>query len=400
MSVEKQVTEFVGQSQGEMTALLGDLVAIPSVNPPGRSYRECAGYLSEQLNGWGIRHQTLEIPQGEYPRFCLLGSHGEGEPGIHLHGHYDVVAAQSSGQFLPLERDGRLYGRGSSDMKGGIVAMLFALRAVKACGVRLTKKVTLTLVPDEETGGGLGMRYLASEGRLPNASVGMLMPEPTSGVIWHASRGALTLRLRVKGKPAHVGLAHQGVNAFEHMVEVAHSLQKLKRRVEARQTSLAIHPPEASRSVMLVGGESGSGVNFNVVPEGAYFSIDRRINPEESLTQAKEEMNRIFERHRKRGLDIEVDIVQEGEPSVAAKEAPLGLSLAKAVEEVTGDPPAFELCPGILETRFFSNRGIPGYAYGPGLLHVSHGPEEYIALRDLVNCAQVYALTLIRMLAD
>jgi acetylornithine deacetylase/succinyl-diaminopimelate desuccinylase-like protein len=253
-------------------------------------------------------------------------------------------------------------------------------------------------VPDEETGGCLGMRRLASEGRLPNAGVGMLMPEPSSGIIWHASRGALTLRVRVKGKSAHVGLAHQGVNAFEQMVEVAHSLQRLKRKVEARQTSLAINPPEANRSVMLIGGESGSGVNFNVVPEGAYFSIDRRFNPEESLAHAKSEMNRIFERLRKRGLDIEVEIVQEGESSIAAKETPLGAALAKEIEVVTGSPPAFELCPGILETRFFSNRGIPGYAYGPGLLGVSHGPEEYIDLGDLLGCSKVYALTVIRLL--
>ncbi len=396
---EARITKYVAAHQDEITGTLAELVAIPTVNPPGRSYWECADYLSRLLQSWEVEHELLSIPHECHPRYALVGTFGEGADGLHLHGHYDVVAAQSPTQFRPRQQDGRLYGRGSSDMKGGIVAMLFAVRALQECGVKLSRRISFTLVPDEETGGPLGVRHLAGAGLLPRAGLGMLMPEPTSGVIWHACRGALTLRVRIIGKAAHVGLPHQGVNAFEGMIHVMDSLLALKPRITARRTSLPIHPPEASRSVMVLGGESGSGVNFNSVPESAWFSIDRRINPEESLPQAKEELDRVFQQHRKEGIEIEVTVLQEGEPAVAPADSRLGEILAQTVKDVTGKRPSFELCPGVLETRFFTSRGIPGYSYGPGLLDISHGPDEYVELSSLFRCTTVYALTALRLLA-
>ncbi|MBZ5497479.1 MAG: ArgE/DapE family deacylase [Acidobacteriia bacterium] len=398
MNTESQIAAYVASHHDKIVSALAELIAIPTVNPPGRSYFECVEYLSKLLQSWGIEHEMLSIPHESHPRYAIIGAYGKGEDGLHFHGHYDVVIAQSPDQFQPRQHDGRLYGRGSSDMKGGIVAMLFALRALQECAVRLSKKITFTLVPDEETGGRLGMRHLAQAGLLPRAGLGMLMPEPTSGVVWNACRGALTLRVRIKGKTAHVGLPHQGVNAFEGMAAVLNSLLSLKPTIVARRTSLPLNPPEASSSVMVLGGESGSGSNFNSVPESAWFSVDRRINPEENLAQAKEELDRVFERHRREGLDIEVEIVQEGEPAVAPAETRLGKILARTVTDVIGIPPAFELCPGILETRFFTNQGIPGYGYGPGVLEISHGPNEYVDLDALRRCTIVYALTAVRLL--
>jgi succinyl-diaminopimelate desuccinylase len=399
MSVEEQVTGFIEGNAGAIAAMLGDLIAIPTVNPPGRAYRECTSYLSDRLHAWGIEHRVIEVPSGRHPRFSLVGSCGPGDRGLHFHGHYDVVAGQSAGQFRAVEREGRIYGRGSSDMKGGIAAMLFALYALAECRAPLSGSIGLSLVPDEETGGALGMRHLSAEGLLPDARLGMLMPEPSSGVVWHASRGALSLRVRIQGKPAHVGLTHQGVNAFEQMADLVHSLVRLKQRVEQRRTALPVRPPEANRSVMLIGGESGGRANFNVVPDLAWFSVDRRLNPEEHLDEAKRELDRVFDRHRKRGAAIEVEVLQEGDPSISRQDAPLARVLRRTIADVTGRRPRFELCPGILEIRFFSSRGVPGYCYGPGLLEVSHGPDEYVRRADLIDCAKIYALTALRLLA-
>lgn len=400
MDTESLVGSFIASNQTEITRFLTELISIPTVNPPGRSYKECADCFSILLQSWGVEHQVISIPHDGHPRYSVLASWGEGGNGLHFHGHYDVVAAYSPEQFHARQQDGRIYGRGSSDMKGGIVAMLFAVRAIQQCGVRLSKRITITLVPDEETGGPLGVRYLASAGLLPQTGLGTLMPEPSGGVIWNACRGALTLRVRVKGRTAHVGLPHQGVNAFEDMVRVMDSLITLERRVMARRTSLNMTPPEAASSVMVLGGQSGSGNNFNSVPESAWFSVDRRINPEENLAQAKEELNEVFEHHRKKGIDIEVETLQEGEPAVSPPDTPLAEILAQTIADVTGTAPRFELCPGILETRFFSKPGTPGYSYGPGLLEISHGPNEYVELNSLLNCTKVYALTAIRLLHE
>jgi len=398
MKTEQQITSFVAAERNAITSTLADLIAIPTTNPPGFGCEACVDFLSRLLGRWGIDHRVVTVPAGDYPRLSIIGAYGPNEPGLHFHGHYDVVSAQTPDQFRPEVRDGRLYGRGAADMKGGIVAMLFALRALQACGIEMHRGLSFTLVPDEETGGRLGVRHLYAEGLLPRPALGVLMPEPSSGAIWHACRGVLTLRVVVKGKPAHGALAHHGVNAFEGMVGVMNSLLELKRRVVARQTALPVTPEEARHSVMLLGGSSASGVDSNVVPETAWFSIERRINPEEKLAQVREELERIFDEHRANGFGIDVEVFQEGEASVSSVDTPLGRALAEAVRRQTNAPARFELCPGVLETRFFSGPDVPGYGYGPGLLELSHGPEEHVALDALFDCTSIYAIAAAQVL--
>jgi acetylornithine deacetylase/succinyl-diaminopimelate desuccinylase-like protein len=226
------------------------------------------------------------------------------------------------------------------------------------------------------------------------------MPEPTSGSIWNANKGALTYRITIFGRSAHVGLAHQGINSFEQMVEVVSSFLKLKRVIEKRKTSMPVNPEAASYSVMLIGGESRSGISFNLVPEKSYFTIDRRINPEESLVAAKKEIENILDIHRRRGVKMKIEVLQTGEPSTASTETDLAKVLMHVVAKIKGCTPKFELCPGLCEIRYFNKRGIPAYAYGPGLLEVSHGPEECVRLSDVLDCTAIYVLTACHFLTD
>jgi succinyl-diaminopimelate desuccinylase len=396
--IEEKIKEKIDGYRQQVVDTLCELIAIPTVNPPGKSYQECVNYLSKKLKDWEIKHQVIAVPNKNYPRFSIIGFYGQGEPSLLFHGHYDVVPEFSSEQFKPRIKGDRIYGRGSSDMKGGLVAMLFALLAVKACGLKLKGKIAFSLVPDEESGGRLGTQHLIESGLLPQPSLGMLMPEPTSSVIWNANKGALTFKVEVKGKSAHVGLAHEAKNAFEQMVEIAHSLLELRKHIRRRKTEMPINPPEANRSVMLLGGESGSGVSYNVVPDRAFFTIDRRINPEENLDEAKRELMRLLENYNKKGIEIEVKILQEGEPSAADAKASLASALKQTIKDVTGKIPRFELSPGLVEIRFFNKRRIPGFAYGPGLLEVSHRADEYIRISDILNCARIYSLTAARLL--
>jgi succinyl-diaminopimelate desuccinylase len=382
-----------------MTDNLSELVAIPTVNPPGKSYRRCVDYLTRLLKEWRIDHDVIPVTKGRYPRLCILGGVGEGAVGLHLHGHYDVVPAYSLEQFKPKVRGDVLYGRGSSDMKSGLVAILYTLRFFQERRKGLKEKVTFAFVPDEESGSRLGTQYLYLAGLLPQPSLGMLMPEPTSGVIWNANKGALSYRITMRGKSAHVALDHQGRNAFESMVNVVQSLIKLKKIIHKRKTSFPVVAPQTRRSVMLVGGESGSGVSFNVVPDKAYFTIDRRLNPEEKVNEAKKELMDVFLDAEKQGMTMEAELLQAGEPSSADTDTSLALALRDSVAEVKGRIPVFALCPGVCEIRFFNNQGIPAYAHGPGLLDVSHGPEEYVKIPDLLDDTEVFIRTVIRLLA-
>ena len=389
------ILSWLRQHDGEMASLLSELVAIPTENPPGKNYRACVDLLEARLSQAELHcHRLGPNPDAE----TLLASYGTAERTLYFHGHYDVVPSQSSQQFQPARKDHFLFGRGSADMKGGIVAMFYAVRALKELGINLNGRICLTLVPDEETGGTNGSAWLQKQGALGQHGIGMLLAEPTSGVVWNANRGAISLRVRVKGKPAHVGLQHRGENAFERMHAVVVKLQELKHEVEQRQTHCAIGPEQSSNSILLLGGESGGGTNFNVVPDECWFTLDRRLNPEEDLAAEKSRLLHVLESCRQQGIPLEWEIFQEGAAASCDEHAPLGGALSQSIHAVTGEPARFEMCPGLLENRFYAAQGVPAYAYGPGLLSVAHGPNEYVDLRKLADTSAIYALTALQIL--
>jgi succinyl-diaminopimelate desuccinylase len=393
---------WLREHEKEMAELLTELVSIATENPPGKNYGACADLLEKEIRGHGLDCERLAAPNekkgdGE-TLVSLLSGYGRGERILYFHGHYDVVPAQSAEQFQPVRKEHFVFGRGSCDMKGGIVAMLYAILALKQSGAQLGGRVCLTLVPNEETGGEGGSAWLAAQGRLGRGGIGMLLAEPTSAVVWNANRGAISLRVRVLGKPAHVGLQHQGENAFERMIRVVERLQELKQEVEQRSTGFNVARDQARQSILMLGGQSGGGANFNVVPEECWFTIDRRINPEENLEDEKARLVAVLESCKREGIRLEWEIFQEGQSSACGEEEPLGVALTRSVQAVSGKTPRFEMCPGLLETRFYTGQGVPGYAYGPGLLSAAHGPNEYVDLRKVIDCAAIYALTALDVL--
>jgi succinyl-diaminopimelate desuccinylase len=411
-ALRDRIRDAVASYRNDIRDLTKTLVAIPTENPPGASYLECVDVLASTMRELGMDPMVSEVPEVEpprpkgarngsprHPRYCLSSFYGVGPRTLYFHGHYDVVPASSEGQFRPSVQGGKLFGRGSSDMKSGLAAMIYAVRAIKDCGIELHGRIGLTVVPDEETGGVLGSRYLADAGLLGQDGIGMLTPEPTSGVIWNANRGALSLRVTVRGKPAHVGMHYRGVNAFERMLVVANALLELKTEVECRRTAFVVEPEAARRSILLMGGQCAGGSYFNLVPGACSFTVDRRINPEEDLEAEKHSLFRLFDKLKADGIDLDVEILQEGRAAGSSTDGVVAEALSDSVQEVTGKTPSFEMCPGLLETRFYAEKGMPAFGYGPGLLSVSHGPDEFVKLDDVHACTAIYALTAIRLLA-
>jgi acetylornithine deacetylase/succinyl-diaminopimelate desuccinylase family protein len=399
------IINAVSSYHGEILEFTQALVGIPTENPPGRSYLTCVQAIASRLQEIGLETTMLEVPDSRshggkpYPRYCLLSFHGQGERTLYFHGHYDVVPASSPAQFRPYVQDGKLFGRGSSDMKGGLAAMIFAVKAIQACGIELGGRIGLTIVPDEETGGVLGAQYLSHAGLLGRDAIGMFLPEPTDGLIWNANRGAISLRVTVKGRQAHVCTHYEGRNAFEQMLVVADALLTLKREVERRKTRFQIEPEAARHSILLLGGRCEGGTNFNSVPDECSFTVDRRTNPEEDFEAEKKRLFKLFDRLRQQGIDLEAEILQEGGASGTSEDDPVVEVLAESVEDITGSPASFEMCPGFLETRFYAQLGIPALAYGPGILSISHGPGEFVRLQDIYDCTAIYALSAVRLLA-
>ncbi len=366
----------------EMAALLEELVAVDTENPPGRNLGRCGALLRDAMERLGFAPELIELPPSrELEDPCVVrGAAGDGDRIVYFHGHFDVVPAQSPAQFRPLRADGRIVGRGTADMKGGLVSMLYGAAAAREAGLLGDGRIVLHLVCDEETGSVAGSGHLREAGLIDGGALAMVTPEPTGGVIWNANRGAITLRVEVGGREAHVGQAHLGVNAFEHMVRVAGPLGELARELLEQRDSM-----------LVVGGAAGAGANFNVVPGSAWFSVDRRFNPDEDLD---EEVARLTDAIAvaAAGADVKVEVLQRQPSASTDATHPMALTLAQCVTAVEGSAPAFEMCPGVLEIRWYAQLGIPAFAYGAGRLDVSHGPDEFIDEAAMRRCAAVYAL--------
>jgi succinyl-diaminopimelate desuccinylase len=377
------VKAWLGERSDEMAALVEALVRIPTENPPGRELMRCAVALRDALERLGFSPELIELaPSGSLEGPAIVRGHaGSGAELVYFHGHFDVVPAQSRSQLEPERRDGRIVGRGTADMKGGLVSMLYGAAAARELGLLESRRIVFHFVCDEETGSTAGSGHLRESGLIDPGAVAMLTAEPTAGVIWHACRGAITLRVRTTGREAHVGYAHEGVNAFEHLIRIAEPLVALSRKLLDK------------RSMLVVGGQAGAGAGFNVVPGSAWFSVDRRFNPEEELDRELARLTgTIEEAAEAAGAQVDVQVLQAQPSAGTDQDHPAAQALADCVNAVEGTGATFQVCPGVLDTRWYSQLGIPAFAYGGGRLDVSHGPGEYIDEAAMRRCAAVYAL--------
>ena len=378
-----EVQAWLEPRADEMAQLLEELVAIDTENPPGRQLGRCGRLLRDAMEGVGLSPELIEVePIRELEDPCVVrASVGDGPGTIYFHGHFDVVPAQDAAQFYPQRHDGRITGRGSADMKGGLVSMLYGALAARELELLEGRRIVLHFVCDEETGSVAGSGHLRAAGLIDQEALAMLTAEPTGGVIWHACRGAITLRVQTLGREAHVGYVHEGVNAFEHMIRIAEPLTRLS------------HELLAERSMLVVGGQAGAGAGFNSVPGSAWFSIDRRFNPEEDLERELAQLTgMINEAADAAGATVEIDVLQQQPSGSTDQTHPAAQTLARCAEAVEGAAPSFEICPGVLDTRWYSQLGIPAFGYGGGRLDISHGPDEYIDEAAMRRCGAVYAL--------
>jgi succinyl-diaminopimelate desuccinylase len=397
------VQDWLEPRADEMAALLQGLVAIDTENPPGRQLGRCGRVLNDAMETLGLSPDLIELaPSRELEDPCIVRCCvGDGPRTIYFHGHFDVVPAQDSAQFRPHRRDGRITGRGTADMKGGLVSMLYGALAARELALLEGRRIVLHFVCDEETGSVAGSGYLRQAELIDPEAVAMLTAEPTGGVIWHACRGAITLRVQTAGREAHVGYVNQGINAFEHMIRIAEPLTTLSRELLNERTNFPVESEEAAGSMLVVGGQAGAGAGFNAVPASAWFSVDRRFNPEEELEQELARLTgMINEAADAVGAQVDIDLLQKQPSGSTDQTHPAARTLAQCIDAVEGAAPSFMMCPGVLDTRWYSQLGIPAFAYGGGRLDISHGPDEYINEAAMRRCAAVYALFALRCGAE
>ncbi len=405
----------------EMIGFLQELVRIPTENPPGLAYEHCARYLGSWLEGLGY---AVEYPTVPTEQLEILAPHGEGLPRVnvvaalpglaarpllHFNGHYDVVPAGDGWTVDPygaLIRDGRIYGRGVSDMKGGIAAQIYAIEALRRTGFVLKGTVEHSFVPDEESTGNrnAGMGFLVEQGYVgPERTDYVVITEPLEvDNICLGHRGTIQGAFKTFGRQVHGAMPERGVNAIEKMALALAAIEhELKPRLRERRSALNVIPESAAGSSITI-GTIGGGTSTNTVAAYCRAAFDRRLVESETVALARDELLAIFDHLAAADPDFHYGYEEwyATDPVWVGEGTRTGAAFAAAVRAVLGKEPGLVCSPGTDDQRFIVNgAGLREcIVYGPGEIRQTHVADESLALADLRAAAEVMALASLELL--
>lgn len=417
---EQRLLQEIDATSDELLKLAGDLIAIPSENPPG-DCTEVGRYVERYLDRCGSSPQTIDAGEG---RLHVLSkrpsSSRNGGQHLALVGHTDVVPVGDTKRwdFPPFAgdvADGYLRGRGASDMKAGLAALMHVYALIHKLDIHLDGDLSLAAVPDEEAGGARGADWLLDQGALDGATAAVIgepaeRTHPTIG-----QKGSNWFRLTVAGEPGHGSLQpRHGVSANLQAARAIVALQSL--------WDLPTNPPDEAKELIQTSkhfaeeregykagigdvfehvtinvGTIHGGTSTNVVADSCVVDFDTRVPI--GLTRAE-----VLQQARKLLADAGVNGTIEptgfrSEPNWTDPREPIVVELVDAVRELSGDP----MAEGVLQwassdARTFRSHGIPVLQYGPAELSTIHGFNERAPIKDVVLAAKVYARTLMRYL--
>jgi succinyl-diaminopimelate desuccinylase len=410
----------VERRRDSLVRLAQALVRIPTLNPPGDRYREVCEFLGARMaaQGWEVDYVRAIGAPGDsdaHPRWNVVArAEGAGRgPCVHFNGHHDVVEVGHGWTRDPFggEVEGdRLYGRGASDMKGGLAAAIIAAEAFRAARPGHAGAVEVSATADEESGGYGGVAYLAAHGWFAPGRVDhVIIPEPLhKDRICLGHRGVWWVEVETRGRIAHGSMPFLGDSAIAQMAEVLHDLEhRLKPRLAERRTALPVVPEGARTATLNVNSIHGGAAEpppgdtslpAPCVADRCRIVIDRRWLMEEEAAEVKAELAALMEgvAARRPGFAWSMRELFEVAPVMAPEGAPVVRATAAAIERVLGRAPQMVASPGTYDQKHVDRIGRLSncIAYGPGLLHLAHQPDEWVGVADMLDSAKVMALVL------
>lgn len=416
--------ERVNAMAGEMVEFLRGLVAIPTVNPPGENYADCAEWLGGRLGGFGydVKYVPAEGRQehtARNPRVNVIGRVREtpARPLLHFNGHFDVVPVGRGwtvDPFAGVARDGKIFGRGVTDQKAGIAASIFAIEAIRRAGVRLHGAVEQSGTVDEESGGFAGMAYLAQHGYVRKDRTDfVILTEPLNvDRVCLGHRGVYWFEVATLGRTAHGSMPFLGVSAISKMADFLTVIeQELKPALSQRSTFMPVEPPEARCASINVNSISGGQSRLEAQPGGLETPcvadrceavFDRRFLIEEPIEDVRAEIRGILDKLARDDPEFRYELKDRMTvlPIQTDDRSQLVITMAGAVRDVLGTEPPLIASPGTYDQKHVMRLGLVEQciAYGPGILDLSHQPDEYCRLDHLVAGSKAMALAAMRLL--
>ena len=411
MADAAQIGNQVDAAFASETALLAELVKVPSDNPPG----DCAPHAQRtaqllEILGFEVERHVVPEEQvranGMISATNLVVRHrfGPGGPTVALNAHGDVVAPGEGWSTDPYGaeiRDGVMYGRGVAVSKSDIATYAFALKALRDCvresGLKLQGCVELHITYDEEAGGMIGPDWLLRNA-ISKPDFALSAGFSYSVVIAH--NGCLHLEVRIEGRSAHAARPDTGVDALEAATQVLAGLYELRRGYEHTHSKV----PGIDHPTLVVGLIHG-GINTNVVPDVVTLRIDRRIIPEESPEDVERALCAWLEAAGARlpGIRLSVKRILLARPFVPVPgQEKLVDVLQKHAKDILGEDIPTNGVPIYTDARLYTARGIPTVLYGAGprsLLEANgHRADERLVLEDLRKATKIVALSLAELL--
>ncbi|MFQ5623841.1 MAG: acetylornithine deacetylase/succinyl-diaminopimelate desuccinylase family protein [Paracoccaceae bacterium] len=418
--------EDIDAREDDLVALTRELIAIPTLNPPGDRYFEICEVLKRRLSRHGfetefVRAEGAPGDSDRYPRWNVVARHEGRRAGdcVHFNSHTDVVTVGSGWSVDPFAgeiRDRKLFGRGACDMKGGLAASIIAAEAFIGRFPDYSGAIEISGTADEESGGFGGVAHLAEKGFFsPDRVQHVIIPEPLNkDRICLGHRGVYWAEIETFGRIAHGSMPFLGDCAVRHMGAVLNQFEeRLYPALAAKRTDMPVVPDGARRSTLNInsihGGEAEPGDDYTglpapCVPHSCRMIVDRRFLIEERLRDVKDEIRAALDDLRDRRPDLSYSIrdLHEVLPTMTREDAPIVRSLSNSVASVLGVEPDFVVSPGTYDQKHIDRIGKLRncVAYGPGILDLAHQPDEYVGIDDMRDAAKVMALTLADLLLD
>ena len=416
--------QAIGDRRDDLILLTQELIRIPTLNPPGEFYRDICEYLDKRLSKHGFNTNLIRAygtpgDSDKYPRWNIVARREGTLPGdcVHFNSHIDVVEVGQGWTKDPFGAeliDGKIYGRGACDMKGGLAASIIAVEAFIEAYPQFHGAIEISGTGDEESGGYGGVAYLAEKGFFnPKRVQHVIIPEPLNkDRVCLGHRGGWWAEIETFGEIAHGSMPFLGDCAVRHMGAVIDKFEtELYPAMLQRHTEMPVVPDGARQSTMNInsihGGQSEqdddfTGLPAHCVPDSCRIVIDRRFLVEETLEDVRNEVENLLDQLKleRPKFDYELRELNSVLPSMTDKTAPIAASLARQIYQVLGKEADFVASPGTYDQKHIDRIGKLKncVAYGPGILELAHKPDEYVGVEDMMVSVHVMARSLAELL--
>jgi succinyl-diaminopimelate desuccinylase len=321
--LEQHAFAIADQADEKLLERYRVVIGVDTVVPPGRNYDTLIDLVEPEFRRLGFETERVVIPPERYshiplpldgPRVNLVATRSTGKEPVTIYAHMDVVPIEESWTVDPFAaeyKDGKIYGRGTADMKGTIASLITAIEIMDECGIEPNYDLIVCLCTDEEIGGYPGIWHLAKEGYVKGHIV--CMERNQEPAMFLGSAGMVDVTITVTGESCHSGMNFLGVNAIDAMLPILNELYALKQDVERRESEIPgmPHPnaPSTQMTPMFNFSIINGGVKANIVPATAMLLINRRYIPEESYEQVSGEILEAVERGKANSpaRDVRVD---------------------------------------------------------------------------------------------